>query len=53
MLKEVKRRHKEILVELSEGLDVNILEGAITSEHILLYLPVPPEYAAAQYDEGA
>ena len=38
---------KEILVELREWLDVNIIEGAIVSDHVQMYLPVPPEYSPA------
>jgi putative transposase len=45
LVNEIKPRLKEILVELCEWLKVSILEGAITSDHVHLYLSVPPKYS--------
>ena len=45
LLKEIKQRLKEILTELSESLDVMIIEGAIASDHVHMYLSVPPKYS--------
>ncbi len=45
---EIKARLKEILIELCEWLDVDIIEGAIASDHVQMYLSVPPKYSPAQ-----
>ena len=45
MLKEIKPRLKEILVELCDWLDIDIIEGAIVSDHIHMYLSAPPKYS--------
>jgi putative transposase len=45
---EIKARLKEILIELCEWLDVDIIEGAIASDHVHMYLSVPPRYCPAQ-----
>jgi len=45
LVKEVKPRLREILTELCEWLDIEIIEGAICSDHIHMYLSVPPKYS--------
>ena len=45
LVSEIKSRLKEILVELCEWLDVSIIEGAIASDHVHMYLSVPPKYS--------
>jgi len=45
LIKEVKPRLKEILVELCEWLDILIIEGAICSDHIHMYVSVPPKHS--------
>ncbi|HYA40696.1 MAG TPA: IS200/IS605 family transposase, partial [Syntrophobacteraceae bacterium] len=45
LVKEVKPRLKEILVELCNWLDITIIEGAICSDHVHMYLSVPPKLA--------
>ena len=47
LVKEIKPRLKELLVELCNWLDVTILEGAICSDHVHMYLSVPPKYSPA------
>ena len=47
LVKEVKPRLKEILMELCEWLDINIIEGAIASDHVHMYLSVPPKHSPA------
>ena len=47
LVKEIKPRLKEILVELCNWLDITIIEGAICSEHVHMYLSVPPKYSPA------
>ena len=47
LVSEIKSRLKEILVELCEWLDVSIIEGAIASDHVHMYLSVPPGLSAA------
>ena len=47
LIKEVKPRLKEILVELCDWLDVLIIEGAICSDHVHMYVSVPPKHSAA------
>ena len=42
LVKEIKSRLKEILIELCEWLDVDIIEGAIVSDHVHMYVSVPP-----------
>ena len=44
LIKDIKSRLKEILTELCEWLDIDIIEGAIASDHVHLYLSVPPKY---------
>ena len=48
LVKEVKLRLKDILAELCEWLDITIIEGAICSDHVHMYLSVPPKYSPAQ-----
>ncbi len=45
MLKDVKKRLKEILIELCEWLDIKIIEGAICSDHVHMYVSMPPKYS--------
>jgi putative transposase len=47
LIKEVKHRLKEILTELCEWMDIQIIEGAITSDHVHMYLSVSPKYSPA------
>lgn len=47
LVNDVKKRLKEILVELCNWLDITIIEGAICSDHIHMYLSVPPKYSPA------
>ena len=48
LVKEIKPRLKELLSELCNWLDVTIIEGAICSDHVHMYLSVPPKYSPAQ-----
>ena len=48
LLKEITSRLKQILIELCEWLDIDIIEGAIASDHVHMYLSVPPKYAPSQ-----
>ena len=48
LVHDVKSRLKEILVELCEWLDVSIIEGAIASDHVHMFLSVPPKYSPAE-----
>ncbi len=43
LVKEVKPRLKEILTELCEWLDIMIIEGAICSDHVHMYVSMPPK----------
>ncbi len=45
LVKEVKPRLKEVLLELCNWLDITIIEGAICSDHTHMYLSVPPKLA--------
>ena len=45
LFKEIKSRLKEIPIELCEWVDIDIIEGAIASDHVHMYLSVPPKYA--------
>ena len=47
LVKEIKPRLKDLLVELCNWLDVTIIEGAICSDHVHMYLSVPPKYSPA------
>ena len=47
LVKDIKPRLKEILVELCNWLDITIIEGAICSDHVHMYLSVPPKYSPA------
>ena len=47
LVKEIKPRLKEMLVELCNWLDITIKEGAICSDHVHMYLSVPPKYSPA------
>ena len=44
---DIKPRLREILMELCEWLDIEIIEGAICSDHIHMYLSVPPKHSPA------
>jgi putative transposase len=48
LVKEIKSRLKELLIELCEWMDIDIIEGAIASDHVHLYCSVPPTYAPSQ-----
>jgi len=45
LVKDMKSRLKEILTELCEWLDIDILEGAIVSDHVHMYMSVPPKHS--------
>ena len=45
LVKDLKPRLREILMELCHWLDIKIIEGAICSDHIHMYLSVPPKYS--------
>ena len=45
LLKDIKKRLKDILIELCEWLDIKILEGAVCSDHVHMYVSVPPKYS--------
>ena len=47
LVKEIKPRLKEILAELCNWLDITIIEGAICSDHVHMYLSVPPKCSPA------
>ena len=48
LVKEVKPRLKEILAELCNWMDVTILSGAICSDHVHMYVSVPPKHSPSQ-----
>ena len=45
LVKEVKPGLKQILSELCDWLDITIIEGAICSDHVHMYISVPPKYS--------
>jgi len=45
LVKETKSRLKEILIELCNWLDIGIMEGAVCSDHVHMYLSVSPKYS--------
>ena len=45
LVNEVKPRLKGILTELCDWLDITIIEGAICSDHVHMYISVPPKYS--------
>ena len=45
LVKETKPRLKEILIELCNWVDIGIIEGAVCSDHVHMYLSVPPKYS--------
>ena len=45
LVKEVKPGLKQILTELCDWLDITIIEGAICSDHVHMYISVPPKYS--------
>ena len=47
LVQEIKPRLKQLLVELCNWLDITIIEGAICSDHVHMYLSVPPKYSPA------
>lgn len=48
LVEDVKPRLKEILLELCNWLDITIIEGAIRSDHIHMYLSVPPKHSPSE-----
>jgi putative transposase len=48
LINDVKPRLKDILSELCEWLDITVIEGAICSDHVHMYVSVPPKYSASQ-----
>ena len=48
LVKEVKPGLKQILSELCDWLDITIIEGAICSDHVHMYISVPPKYSPSQ-----
>ena len=45
LVKDIKTRLKDILTELCEWMDITIIEGAICSDHIHMYVSVPPKHS--------
>ena len=43
LIKDVKSRLKDILGELCNWLDITIIEGGMCSDHVHMYLSVPPK----------
>ena len=43
LVQEVKTRLKQILVELCRWQNIEIIEGAVCSDHVHMYLSVPPK----------
>ena len=48
LVRDIKPRLKEILMELCDWLDIRIIEGAICSDHVHMYLSVPPKFSPSQ-----
>ena len=48
LVKDVKPRLKEVLVELCNWLGIEIIEGAICSDHVHMYLSVPPKHSPSK-----
>lgn len=48
LVREIKPRLREILMELCDWLDIRIIEGAICSDHVHMYLSVPPKFSPSQ-----
>ncbi|MDD3249779.1 MAG: IS200/IS605 family transposase [Smithellaceae bacterium] len=48
LVQEIKPRLRAILTELCEWLDITIIEGAICSDHVHMYLSVSPKYSPSQ-----
>ena len=44
LVKEIKSRLQEILTELCEWQGIDILEGAIATDNVHMYLSVPPKH---------
>ena len=42
---DIKPRLKDILMELCDWLDITIIEGAICSDHVHMYLSVSPKHS--------
>ena len=47
LVKEIKPRLRQILVELCEWKGIQIIEGEIASDHVHMYLSVSPKYSPA------
>ena len=45
LVKEVKPGLKQILSELCDWPDITMIEGAICSDHVHMYISVPPKYS--------
>ena len=45
LVNDLKPRLREILMELCNWLDIRIIEGAIRSDHVHMYLSAPPKYS--------
>jgi len=48
LIENVKPRLQQILYNLCEWLDIDMIEGAIMSDHIHMYLSVPPKYSPSE-----
>ncbi|MBU1711479.1 MAG: IS200/IS605 family transposase [Proteobacteria bacterium] len=48
LVRDVKPQLKGILTELCEWLDITIIEGAICSDHVHMYISMSPKYSPAQ-----
>jgi putative transposase len=45
LVKDIKFRLKKILTKRCECLDIDILEGEIASDHVHMYMSVPPKHS--------
>jgi REP element-mobilizing transposase RayT len=52
LVRDIKSRLKEILTELCEWLDIDILEGAIASDHVHMYISASPKAFSFPCDEN-
>ena len=50
---ELKKRAREIIAQVCEELGINIINGVVSSDHIHLFIEIPPHISVSEFVQKA
>ena len=50
---EIKKRVREIVAQIAEEMDVKILNGVVSKDHIHIFVDIPPKVAVSDFVQKA